>query len=699
VDDASRLRRVPAWAWLAAIVVGSAALRLWLVRGMPAPFVFVDELIYAELAKSIAAGDGYAVRELPTSGYSLLYPALIAPAYAVFDAVPDAYAAVKGIGAVTMSLAAVPAYLLGRRVARPSLALLGGVLAVSVPSMAYTGTVTTESLFYPVALGFAWLLVRYLERPGAGRLLLLLAGVVVAFATRAQSLAFVPALATAPLVLALLRRRAGELRAFVPLYAVLAAVTVLVVGVQAARGRSPADLLGAYSIVGEGGYDLGDVLRFLLWHVEELTLYAAVLPVATLLVLLAVSRGLGPSLQEHLAATASLVVWSTLAVSMFASRFASDRVQDRYLFFLVPLLLVALLGWVEAGAPRPRAATAVAVAAAAALALVFPYGRFVGEPARSDTLGLIPLWSINEHLVLDEYWVTVALGGAGLVALFLLVPRRLAIAVPLALLVVYAVLSRPVWSGPRGFVQSGAGALFQGIRGVDRDWVDRAVPSGEEVVVLWTGRADRFTVNQNEFFNRRLGRVFYTAAPTPGGFNETPVRRRGADGVFLLADGRPVAARYALLDGSVTPDGVPLARDPELGTTLWRLTGPLSSRATVTGLYEDGNWSGPTVTWTLLRCRPGRLTVALHSDPSLFSGAQVVRAVTAGAGASVRFRPDDRATVSVPVEPAAQGGTCRVVFRVSPTAVPADVVPGSTDERELGVHFDAFSYRPRGSAA
>ena len=59
-----RLRGVPAWAWLALLVVASAAIRLWLVRGMPAPFVFVDELIYGELAKSLAAGDGYAVREL-----------------------------------------------------------------------------------------------------------------------------------------------------------------------------------------------------------------------------------------------------------------------------------------------------------------------------------------------------------------------------------------------------------------------------------------------------------------------------------------------------------------------------------------------------------------------------------------------------------------------------------------------------------
>jgi hypothetical protein len=692
VADAERLRGVPVWAWLALLVGVSAAIRLWLVRGMPAPFVFVDELVYGELAKSLADGGGYAVRELPTSGYSLLYPLLIAPAYLLFDALPDAYAAAKAIGAVTMSLAAVPAFLLARRVATPVLALLAAALAVAVPSMAYTGTITTESLFYPLALTVAWLLVRYLERPRWPDLLGLLAAIAVAFATRAQALAFVPAVATAPLVLAWLQRNARALRAFVPLYAVLAAASVLVLGVQAVRGRSPSDLLGAYSIVGEGGYDAGSVLRFWLWHLEELDLYSGVVPFAALLLLLVARRDLPPRLQHHLAATVALVAWSSLAVAMFASRFASDRIQDRYLFFLVPLLVVTLVAWVGLGAPRPRVPTGVAVAIALGLPLVFPYSRFIAEPARSDTLGLIPLWSANEHLLLGRYWVTVGAVAVALVALFLLVPRRLAVLVPVALLVLFAVVSKPVWSGPRGFLQSGAGALFQGIRGVERGWIDEAVPAGDEVVALWTGRADRFTVNENEFFNRRVGHVYYVDQPTPGGIGEVKLVA-DASGVYRDPDGRAVTARYALLDGSVTPDGVLVARDPQLGTAVWRLTGPLSSRTTVTGLYEDGNWSGPRVTWRLLRCRPGSLAVVLHSDPSLFDGPQTVTATSGRRRASVRFAPADRATLRIPVAPG-RDGTCTARFTVAPTAVPAQVLPGSADDRRLGAHFDAFAYAP-----
>ncbi|MGI8974890.1 MAG: hypothetical protein ACR2HI_12050, partial [Gaiella sp.] len=103
-----RLAAIPAWALLGGIVVLSATLRLWLVRGMVAPFVFVDEAIYSELARSFADGEGYAIRELPVSGYSLLYPVLIAPAYGLHDGLVDAYGAAKAINAVVMSLAAVP---------------------------------------------------------------------------------------------------------------------------------------------------------------------------------------------------------------------------------------------------------------------------------------------------------------------------------------------------------------------------------------------------------------------------------------------------------------------------------------------------------------------------------------------------------------------------------------------------------------
>jgi hypothetical protein len=47
----------------------------------------------------------------------------------------------------------------------------------------------------------------------------------------------------------------------------------------------------------------------------------------------------------------------------------------------------------------------------------------------------------------------------------------------------------------------------------------------------------------------------------------------------------------------------------------------------------------------------------------------------------------------VPLE-AGPGHVCSVTFRVAKTLVPADVIPGSTDTRPLGVHFLRFDYHP-----
>ena len=684
----ARVARVPDWAWLAGIVVASAALRVWLVRAMPAPFVFVDELIYSELAKSVADAGSFAVRGVPTSGYSTLYPLLLAPAYALFDALPSAYALAKATNAVAMSFAAVPAWLVTRRVAGRGLSLLCAVIAVAIPSMAYTATLVTETLFYPVALFFAWTFLRVLERPSGGRIAVLAAALVAAVATRSQAIGFVGAVVLAPFLLALLRRDPGVLRRFAPFLGGTIGLGLLVVVAQLARGRSLSDLLGAYSVVGEGGYDAGNVLRFWLWHVEELTLYVAVVPVVALVVLLWQARELPARVQEHLAATLGLIATSTLVVGAFASRFASDRVQDRYLFFLAPLLVAVLAAWVELGAPRPRVPLVVGAFVAVGLVVVFPYVRFIGEPAKSDTFGLLPLWTANAHLLAGSYWATVLAVALGLVALLALIPVRHAVVVPIVLLGVFVVLSRPVWSGPHGVLRSGEGALFQGIRGVPRDWIDGSVPTGDEVAVLWTGRADRFTVNQNEFFNRRVGRVYYTSQPTPGGIGETPVRI-DADGTVRTRTGGTVDAPYALLDGSVTPDGRVVARD-DLGTTLWRLRGPLSSLTSVSGLYPNDTWSGAGVTWKRLRCMGGGLLVGLHSDPTLFAGqlTRVTAFVHGKPAASIAVAPEGTATLRVPLE--AEGGRCVVRFTVSPTRVPAEVIPGNTDDRELGAHFDSF---------
>ena len=108
--------------------------------------------------------------------------------------------------------------------------------------------------------------------------------------------------------------------------------------------------------------------------------------------------------------------------------------------------------------------------------------------------------------------------------------------------------------------------------------------------------------------------------------------------------------------------------------------------------------SGERVRWRLLRCEGGRLTATVHSDASLFTRAQTLRASTQApvraVDAFVRVPPTgEQVSVGIRTEP--DGGTCTVDYVVAPTANPSEVISGSTDDRELGVHFDAFAWKPR----
>ena len=86
---------------LAALVGISTLIRFLLAIRDPAAWIFPDETVYAELAKSVAYTGEFSIRENPgTNGLGVVYPLLIAPAYALFDSVPDAYAAAKAINGV-----------------------------------------------------------------------------------------------------------------------------------------------------------------------------------------------------------------------------------------------------------------------------------------------------------------------------------------------------------------------------------------------------------------------------------------------------------------------------------------------------------------------------------------------------------------------------------------------------------------------
>jgi hypothetical protein len=124
---------------------------------------------------------------------------------------------------------------------------------------------------------------------------------------------------------------------------------------------------------------------------------------------------------------------------------------------------------------------------------------------------------------------------------------------------------------------------------------------------------------------------------------------------------------------------------------VYRLDRPVGVSNITEGLYRD-LWSGPTFAYTGFHCAGETLRVRLQSDFNLFEQPQTVVASAGGREvARVKVRPDVPETVlNVPLEGSER---CAVDFRVTPTAVPAQVRAGSEDTRRLGVRVLGFVRR------
>jgi hypothetical protein len=696
VTAVRRALSAPAWIWLGAIVVASAAVRIALVGRMPAPWIMVDELIYSELGKSLAADGRFLVRGVPSSGYGFVYPVLIAPAFRAFGSVPQAYAAAKVINAVVMSLTAIPVYFLARRLLSQGLSLAAAALSVLIPPMLYTGTLMTENAFYPVFVLTALVLVMTLERPTWRRQVALLAICGLAFATRAQAVALFGAALVAPVVHGLIERDLGSrLRRFSTLYALTAAGAVLAIVGSLARGRTPLSLLGAYRAATDRGYSISQSAHYLLWHAAELDLALGVVGVAALIAMWLSPRSTSPAARAFSAATLSISILVIVEVAAFASM-QSFRIEERNDFYLAPFALIALLGLVSRDdvVPRQRRVLFVAVLIAGVLPVAVPFARFVNPSAVSDTFGLLPWWWLQDRGIHFGPLRYVALGVGLAAASLVFLPRRFALVAPALIAVYFVLASAVVENGRHGIRQASIGGLWAGVRLPHPDWIDRRVGRDADVAFVWHYAGETRPLWVNEFFSRSVHTIYTVDGPDPadGGLPETPVHEQ-SDGSLATATGAVPRVRYAVSYTDIA--GRPLARDTGIGLTLYRVNGPLVVLTRVRGLYANDTWGGRSVTYRRLRCNGGQVSVRLGTDAQLFAADQVVTATVHGEEVgSIRIPPAGQVTLGVPLVPDA-ANRCEVTFTSRTVRVPARVQPGSTDRRRLAAHFYTFDYSGR----
>jgi hypothetical protein len=575
-DAEVRLAETPGRTLALIVLAGAAAIYILGLRaGLPS--TLPDEAIYAELARSLGAHGRFefAGMPFPVLTFGPLYPIALAPIFRLAPTAHDAYLAARAVNALLFASAAVPTWLLARRVVTHKTALIVAAAAVLVPACVYSVKLQTESLAYPLVLWSVLAALRVVERPRLTRQLIVVACVGAAALVRFELLALGPAFALGCLA-AGDGRIATRLRRLLPLLGAFAIVgaTAAVMLVLTSHGRTG---------TGTHGFDAhrvsaGGFLRWFIGTLGMLDLYTGILPFAAF-VLVAVSAttrrldgraGEGARLRHLVVLTAA----SGLALAAAGSLYLSSIPQqnrpptptDRYTFYVVPLILLAFAAWIERGAHRPKSTRWVA-AIAGLLPLLVAATEVRGATTIGNTnaLGLLP-W-LYVRAVLPQAWLAVFAAFCCFCALRFARPKgdvhRLLkpVATTLTLTSVCAFF----------FVVAAAGNLRPSTPVAG--WLDAHTDA--DVVALWVDRpapSKSFALWEIDLLNRNLKRVYYLKTPDQlaVGFERRLERR--ADGV-LLDRGRPLTWRYVL-----TTSGTPVAGEllaESKGFALYEVHAPL----------------------------------------------------------------------------------------------------------------------------
>jgi hypothetical protein len=446
-----------------------------------------------------------------------------------------------------------------------------------------------ESIAYPMFLLAALAVFRALEERTWQRELLALGAIGLATLGRAQLIVILPAFALSLVILAIfeerdrvrtvklgpLLRRIGTYRVTTSAVIVLAALLVLgeVVGV------GPSGVAGAHNEAFGAANPIA-VAQLLLLHIAELDLYVSLLPLVALAILTtrAFKRGCPwRGLRPFCAFTISLACCMVALSSRYLAAVYSDtflHAYDRYIFYLAPLFLIAFFVWLQEGIPRPRMTRGWVAAA-----FVLPF-LLASRPLLEDawgnpsTVALAP-WSYARLMWgTPTVYALLFVGGGYFAWAALRCPdRRWLVTLLVANLMAINLFVTAA------SIQTADGAQRKWIGpGVQADWIDAAVGSKAEVVVLWSGlhlRGSRgwHSIWQAELLNRSVRGVYDLRDGPPYAFPEPKLETRGRR--LYLPSGARLRAQYVLTDLYAPVVGEIAARNRATGMTLYRVQGPV----------------------------------------------------------------------------------------------------------------------------
>lgn len=601
-------------AWLA--VDWTGRIRDWAVMS--------DEMLYVKLATSIADTWSPLPRLHGTSVgvINQLYPLLLAPFFGPLS-VPAAFHDAHLFNAVLMASACVPAYLIARRVVGRPWSLAVSLLSVTVPWIVLSGVLMTEVVAYPAFLWAVLACLYAMREPSQRGDLVAIGGLVLAVLARTQFVALAVVLPIALLTDAALTRTPWQPflhrhRVLAGGYLIAGALTVAV-----AITGSIGNALGVYSTTLRGSVLPAGVWREAAAHLDEVAIGCGLVPllVGVGWMLATVARPLGREARRFAVFSLLTIVALALETASYDLRFGGEHiVRDRYLFYVVPLLLA---GSAAAFAEPRRRTTAITTAAVTAFFaatvhwLDFPTtpGSWVDSPARilNGTLA-----DASGGLGTATFVAIAGLCLGALVAVWLLALPRAALGVAaVAFLLPFTILTTRKQINTVASGGGTSGRPVAGPPGTILDWIDRSLPSGAKAAMIPFAQSPSFGLDaigwwDVEFWNRTVQGTLvspdglYSYAPFPN----TVLRANWATGVVPGTEDEPAYVVYALDDSRFRIAGVPHAQNLGLGVIV--ADRPYRLSWTTRGLDVDG-WGRPARPATLRvyaqRSRPERVTV------------------------------------------------------------------------------------------
>jgi hypothetical protein len=702
------------WLVLTGAMVLAFVVRAEQAGRLPTPQLLCDEFIYAELAKSFAEEGRLLFRGEPLH-LSLLYPVLLAPAW-LAERMDTTYAVAKTINAALMTASVIPLYLLGRRVVPPGWALLAPVLTLLLPMTLLSGLLMTESAFMPAFLLAVYAIVLVLERPTLARQGLALGAIALATAVRFQGL-FLAAVLPASLLLVLIfewradrphnrvRFALERLRPYWPTAGFLSGALLVYVALGALRGGG----LDLFEEVVNADYSMSEAWRMTRLHLADLALTSGLAPLSALLLLCLRAfdgHSSTPSERAFLAVAGSTVALLLVQVGLFTSRFTTGGIAERYLFYAMPLLFLALAIWLARGLPRPWVATAVAAVAPGAIVVTEPLTSVLSEGLLPSSLGLFSFYRLSTELdggVDDLVWL-LRLGAVASAVAFALLWRPVArFAIPLGLCVFFLVSTHPVAGQLRQAATKAGGdlALYP-----NRQWVDDTVGDAD-AGYLFTAGSDVFSSSKTmlgvNFWNPSMRSVIHLGQPEVCALPARGARIDPATGHIVTDDGGSLP-RYLVSQAGTDVAGSALARQGLF--TLYRTIRPASLLQSSDGVYGD-RWMGSDAAYTRYSGPgPGEAIVDLSREIHTATAVPSTVRITAGPlvietdGAPRVGRPQitrravlapgERMVLAIP----ARNLPFRLTVHIEPTFSAADF--GRGDLRQLGAQVQ-FGFEPAAS--